>query len=80
MIRRKPTAKKGRKIGAKKTAKKIGSHYDTNSHNYVINISGLFNTEIINNIDELKKQYRDLAKKYHPDAGGTKEQFQELQK
>ena len=30
-------------------------------------------------LDDLKKQYHSLAKKYHPDKGGTKEQFQELQ-
>jgi hypothetical protein len=42
-------------------------------------LSGLFDTSIITEIDQLKKEYFKLAKKYHPDAGGTKEQFQTLQ-
>lgn len=32
----------------------------------------------ISNTDQLKKAYYDLAKKLHPDAGGTKEEFQEM--
>ena len=43
-------------------------------------LSGLFDTTVIKDIDSLKKQYFKLAKKYHPDAGGTTVQFQELQK
>lgn len=31
-------------------------------------------------LDTIKKMYRDKAKKAHPDAGGTKEQFAELSK
>jgi hypothetical protein len=42
-------------------------------------MSGLFDTTVIKDIDQLKKEYFKLAKLYHPDAGGTKEQFQELQ-
>ena len=42
-------------------------------------LAGLFDTSIIKDIDSLKKQYFKLAKKYHPDAGGTTSQFQELQ-
>lgn len=42
-------------------------------------LSGLFDTTIIKELDDLKKQYFQLAKKYHPDAGGTTIQFQELQ-
>lgn len=42
-------------------------------------IAGLFDTSIISDIDALKKQYFKLAKKYHPDAGGTTAQFQTLQ-
>lgn len=38
-----------------------------------------FNISEINSIDDLKKQYFKLAKKYHPDAGGDKVSFQELQ-
>lgn len=43
-------------------------------------ITGLFDIAAIKEIDDLKKQYHQLAKKYHPDTGGTKEQFQKLQK
>ena len=32
----------------------------------------------INTIEELKKAYKELAKKLHPDLGGTKEKFQEM--
>lgn len=41
-------------------------------------LSGFFDTSIIKELDDLKKQYFKLAKKYHPDAGGTTIQFQEL--
>jgi len=42
-------------------------------------IGELFDKTIIKDIDTLKKQYFQLAKKYHPDSGGTTFQFQELQ-
>ena len=32
----------------------------------------------IETIEELKKAYKELAKKLHPDLGGTKEKFQEM--
>ena len=58
-----------------------GIHKDTKSHNVNIRVvSGLFDTSVIKDLDGLKKQYLKLAKKYHPDAGGTTIQFQELQK
>ena len=47
--------------------------------NFSRKISGLFDTSVINDIDQLKKEYFVLAKKYHPDAGGTTAQFQQLQ-
>lgn len=34
--------------------------------------------ENISTIEELKKQYKKLAMKYHPDRGGSTEQMQEL--
>jgi hypothetical protein len=43
-------------------------------------IGVLFDISIIKDLDTLKKQYYKLSKKYHPDAGGTTSQFQELQK
>ena len=39
-----------------------------------------FDVKGLTDIDSLKKSYFKLAKVYHPDAGGTKEQFQKLQK
>ena len=34
----------------------------------------------INSLDDLKKAYRQFAKKLHPDAGGSKEDMQQLNK
>jgi len=39
-----------------------------------------FDVKGLTDVDSLKKAYFKLAKVYHPDAGGTKEQFQKLQK
>lgn len=81
---KKTAPKKSKVSGTKKKtvkpskAKKV--HTDVKSHNYKISISGLFHTDTIKDIDSLKKQYRDLALKYHPDAGGTHLQFIELKK
>lgn len=75
-----------KKAVPKKTVKK--SHVDTKSHNVNVRvvsgykgrlIGAFFNDDTINELDKLKKEYYKLAKKYHPDAGGTKEQFQQLQ-
>lgn len=58
----------------------LGIHKDTKSHNVNIKVvSGFFDTSIITTLDQLKKEYLKLAKKYHPDAGGTTVQFQDLQ-
>lgn len=57
-------------------------HTDTKSHNINVKIGRLgefFDITIIKDLDALKKQYFKLAKKYHPDAGGTTLQFQQLQ-
>jgi len=39
----------------------------------------MFDVTTIKDLDNLKKQYIKLSKKYHPDAGGTTSQFQQLQ-
>jgi len=63
----------------KKYTKIAGIHKDSKSHNVKISvISGYFDTAVLKDLDSLKKQYLKLAKKYHPDAGGTTIQFQEL--
>lgn len=41
-------------------------------------LQGLFITETIKSLDDLKKQYHKLAKIYHPDAGGSDEQMKQL--
>lgn len=51
----------------------------THGYDLVKRINGLFDTTVITDLDSLKKQYYKLAKKYHPDAGGTTIQFQELE-
>ena len=45
----------------------------------LLGLGSIFDVKIIQDLDSLKKQYLKLAKKYHPDAGGTTIQFQELQ-
>lgn len=75
------------KVKAKKPKSTNEMHTDTKSHNVNIRVisgflnkmNGLFDTAAINDIDQLKKEYFKLAKKYHPDAGGTDAQFQQLQ-
>lgn len=42
-------------------------------------IAGLFDISVLKDIDELKKEYFRLAQIYHPDKGGTTQQFQDLQ-
>lgn len=42
-------------------------------------LGSFFDTSIITDIDALKKEYFKKAKIYHPDAGGTTAQFQQLQ-
>lgn len=32
----------------------------------------------VKSLEDLKKQYKELAKKFHPDLGGSKEQMQQL--
>jgi len=56
-----------------------GSLYKAGTFAHFNKIAGLFDTSVIKDIDTLKKQYFNLAKKYHPDAGGTTTQFQQLQ-
>jgi len=46
---------------------------------YMLGIGKIFDTDALMDLDALKKQYFKLAKIYHPDAGGNKEQFQALQ-
>lgn len=41
-------------------------------------LAGYFNTSVVKDVDSLKKQYYKLARQYHPDTGGTKEDFQAL--
>lgn len=81
-----------KKAAPKKVASKriTDIHKDTKSHNVNIKVvSGIkkigalyefFDIKGLTDVDSLKRAYFKLAKVYHPDAGGTKEQFQKLQK
>lgn len=51
----------------------------TKKKGQMLGVGSIFDIKIIEDLDSLKKQYLKLAKKYHPDAGGTTIQFQELQ-
>ena len=72
---------------AKKPGKRVtptGSTYYENRANRsdkgkLLGIGSMFDTIVIKDLDSLKKQYLKLAKKYHPDSGGTTVQFQKLQ-
>ncbi len=92
LAKKKATTKKkvsqGVLFGVKKKATKkktVSTHKDTKSHNVNIRVmsgykklAGLFDISAINDLDQLKKQYFKLVKIYHPDAGGTNEQFVKL--
>jgi hypothetical protein len=89
-VLKKKTAPK-KSVPKKSALKRITDiHHDSKSHNVNIKVvSGIkkigalyefFDIKGLTDIDSLKKSYFKLAKVYHPDAGGTKEQFQRLQK
>jgi hypothetical protein len=85
--------KKGSTLFREKQEKKVANHknikvsrnpkggiYKPGAFSHFSTLSGLFDTTVIKDLDSLKKEYFKLAKKYHPDAGGTTAQFQELGK
>jgi curved DNA-binding protein CbpA len=55
-----------------------GSLYKAGTFSKFSKLAGLFDTSVIKDLDQLKKQYFKLVKIYHPDAGGTNEQFVKL--
>jgi len=82
--------KEDKKRQAKKPGKRVsksGNTYYENRRNRsdkgkllgIYSIGELFDISAIKDLDALKKQYIKLSKKYHPDAGVTTIQFQELQ-
>jgi len=95
-VKKKTATKKEVAPKKKAAPKKVASkritdiHKDSKSHNVNIKVvSGIkkigalyefFDIKGLTDVDSLKKAYFKLAKVYHPDAGGTKEQFQKLQK
>jgi hypothetical protein len=72
----KKAAKKAVKHVAPK--KKVVAKKET-KQGKLFGVGNLFDTSVIKDLDSLKKQYYKLSKKYHPDAGGTTSQFQQLQ-
>jgi hypothetical protein len=89
-VKKKTAVKKAVPKNKAATKKANSYHKDTKSHNVNIRVvSGIkkigalyefFDLKGLTDIDSLKKAYFKLAKVYHPDAGGTNEQFQKLQK
>jgi len=72
---------RGKKTKAKGSYKVIRSKSGTFANFSKIGaLYEFFDIKGLTDIDSLKKSYFKLAKVYHPDAGGTKEQFQRLQK
>lgn len=66
--------------GVKKVSGYVATMRKGNKTNVLYTrLSGFFDTSVIKDLDGLKKTYLKLAKKYHPDAGGTTVQFQDLQ-
>lgn len=55
-----------------------GSLYKAGTFSKFSKLAGLFDTSVIKDLDQLKKQYFKLVKIYHPDVGGTHEQFLKL--
>jgi hypothetical protein len=55
-----------------------GSLYKAGTFAKFSKLAGMFDISAINDLDQLKKQYFRLVKIYHPDAGGTNEQFVQL--
>ena len=47
---------------------------------YEINALSKLGLPPLANMDDIKKRFRELAKKYHPDMGGSREEFIELYK
>lgn len=50
---------------------------DITNYNTALNVFGL--SSINANAIDIKKKYKELVKKYHPDLGGNKERFIEIQ-
>jgi len=55
-----------------------GSLYKAGTFAKFSKLAEMFDISAINDLDQLKKQYFKLVKIYHPDAGGTNEQFVKL--
>lgn len=87
----KQTGTSNRKIDKKIQALPIGKRKSASNKVYyesranrsdkgvLLGIGSMFDYSIIKDIDSLKKEYFKLAKKFHPDAGGSTTQFQSLQ-
>jgi len=65
-------------VGKRKSASGKTYYEYRKDHSDAGVLLGFFDTTVIKDIDNLKKQYFKLAKIYHPDKGGTTTQFQEL--
>jgi len=75
----KPVGKRVVKHGKGVTTTYYESRANRSDKGKLLGIGSMFDYSVIKDIDNLKKEYFKLAKKYHPDSGGSTAQFQSLQ-
>jgi hypothetical protein len=70
-----PGVRKSKATGNKYTERRANRSDRGNS---LLGIGDFFDTKVITDLDNLKKEYKKLAMKYHPDKGGTTAQMQSI--
>ena len=70
-----PGIRKSKKTGNEYTERRANRSDKKGS---LLGIGDFFDTKVIADLDNLKKEYKKLAMKYHPDKGGTTAQMQSI--